>query len=227
MHSYLSYLIIIGVFLAYFLLHSLTASIVMKQWVAKHWPKVMPYYRLAYNTLAIILSIPLLIVMFLYPGEILWQWHGLGFYLTSAMALLAVTGFVYSLQHYDLAEFWGTRQLSRQNREPDTSVYDQETFHISPFHRYVRHPWYFFALVIIWTRDVSTVQLLVYFLVTAYFVFGSQLEERKLLAYHGEVYRKYQQKVAGIVPLPWKILSAEQAQALLREYNQESYKKHD
>jgi len=186
----------------------------MKQWVAKRWSDMMPYYRLTFNALAIVLTIPLLLVMFLYPGEPLWQWRGIGFYVSSALALLAVAGFVYSLKYYDLAEFWGTRQL----REGNKSVNDQECFHISPLHRYVRHPWYFLALVIIWTRDVTTVQLLVYLLVTGYFVFGSFLEERKLIAYHGEVYRKYQQKVAGIIPLPWKILSAEQAQRLIQEY---------
>ncbi|NOQ78438.1 MAG: hypothetical protein GQ546_03450, partial [Gammaproteobacteria bacterium] len=83
------------------------------------------------------------------------------------------------------------------------------------------HPWYFFALVLIWTRDVSSVQLLVYSLVTAYFVIGSKIEEQKLIAYHGEVYKKYQQKVAGVIPLPWKILSAEQAQQLLSEYHKD------
>ena len=155
--------------------------------------------------------------MYLFPGATLWSWHGLGFYLTTAMALMALIGFLYSLTHYDLAEFWGTRQL----REGNSSVYDQENFHISPFHRYVRHPWYFFALVLIWTRDVSTVQLLVYSLVTAYFVIGSKIEEQKLIAYHGDVYKKYQQKVAGVIPLPWKILSAEQAQKLLHEYHQD------
>jgi len=212
----MSYLIVIGVFLAYFILHTLAASLSMKQWVAGHWPEVMPWYRLAFNTLAIILSIPLLIVMFLFPGEPLWSWQGTGFYLTSALAVMALMGFFYSLRHYDLSEFWGTRQL----REGNTSVNDQENFHISPFHRYVRHPWYFFALVLIWTRDVSTVQLLVYSLVTAYFIIGSKIEEQKLIIYHGDVYKKYQQKVAGVIPLPWKILSAEQARLLLNEYQQ-------
>ncbi len=178
----------------------------------------MPYYRLAFNMLAIILCIPLLIIMLLYPGEVLWQRQGLSFYITSAIAVLALVGFIVSLQYYDLSEFWGIRQL----KECNSSVYDQENFHISPFHRYVRHPWYFFAIVIIWTRDVSSVQLLVYLLVTAYFFFGSFLEERKLIAYHGEVYKKYQQKVAGIIPLPWKFLTKKQAQELLDEAKERS-----
>lgn len=214
MNETMSYFIVTCVFLAYFVLHSLVASITFKQWVAKHWPNVMPFYRLAFNALAIVLTLPLLLVMYWYPGDSLWQWQGVGFYFTSTLALFAVIGFFYSLKFYDLSEFWGTKQL----REHNTSVHDQENFHISPMHRYVRHPWYFFALVIIWTRDVSTVQLLVYFLVTAYFVIGSRMEEQKLIAYHGEVYRMYQKKVAGVIPLPWKFLSAEQAESLLKKY---------
>ncbi|MCU7966425.1 MAG: hypothetical protein KZQ74_04380, partial [gamma proteobacterium symbiont of Bathyaustriella thionipta] len=107
----LSYLVVIGVFLAYFVLHTLTASISMKQWVAERWPEIMPWYRLAFNALAIILLIPLLVVMFYFPGEPLWSWHGMGFYLTSALAVAAFIGFFYSLKYYDLSEFWGTRQL--------------------------------------------------------------------------------------------------------------------
>jgi len=210
------YIIIAAVFISYFAFHSLMASLMVKQWVARRWPGLMPYYRLMFNALAIILSIPLAVLVLLYLGELLWQWQGLGFYLTSALALLAVTGFVYSLNYYDLSEFWGTRQLKEGNQ----SVHDQEKFQILPFHRYVRHPWYFFGLVIIWTRDVSSVQLVVYLLVTAYFIYGSRLEEKKLIAYHGEVYKKYQQKVAGLFPLPWKILSREEAEQLLREYQQ-------
>ncbi len=213
MNTQISYLIIIAVFVAYFILHSLAASIMMKQWVSKHWPDVMPYYRLTFNALAVILLIPLLITMYWFPGDVLWQWQGIALYLTIIIDLLVVIGFFYSLKYYDLSEFWGTRQL----RERNTSVHDQESFHISPMHRYVRHPWYFFALVLIWTRDVSTVQLLVYSLLTAYFIIGSRMEEKKLIAYHGDVYRQYQKKVAGVIPVPWKILSTEQAEILIKE----------
>jgi protein-S-isoprenylcysteine O-methyltransferase Ste14 len=131
------------------------------------------------------------------------------------LIVLAVLGFIYSLKFYDLAEFWGTRQLKERN----SSIHDQENFQISPLHRYVRHPWYFFALVIIWSRDFSTVQLLVNVLVSGYFIVGSILEEKKLRAYHGEVYQRYQQQVAGLIPLPWKILSATQARKLLENQN--------
>ena len=86
-----------------------------------------------------------------------------------------------SLKYYDGREFLGLRQLNERN----ASVDDQEQFQLSPLHRWVRHPWYFFALVIIWTRDMNSAMLIAAILMTLYFVIGSRLDERKLLRYHG------------------------------------------
>ena len=44
-----------------------------------------------------------------------------------------------------------------------------------------------------------------------YFFVGSKLEENKLLIYHGDVYRRYCEKVPGIVPRPWRYLTKKQA----------------
>jgi protein-S-isoprenylcysteine O-methyltransferase Ste14 len=188
-------LIIIALFLAYFAIHSLTASLWMKRLVVERYPQLVPWYRLLFNFLSLLLAIPLLAA--------LW-W----------LALLAFIAFIYSLKMYDMAEFWGTRQLREQVHE----VRDLEQFQISPFHRYVRHPWYFLLLVILWTRDITTTQLLCYSLITLYLFIGSRMEERKLIAYHGAVYERYRQRVAGIIPLPWKFLSRSEAERLLKEY---------
>jgi steroid 5-alpha reductase family enzyme len=94
-------------------------------------------------------------------------------------------------------------------------VEDQERFHLSPLHRWVRHPWYFLGLVIVWTRDMSAAMFVSALFITAYFAIGSRLEERKLLVYHGERYRRYRERVAGLVPLPWKMLSRAEAGELL------------
>ncbi len=58
------------------------------------------------------------------------------------------------------------------------------------------------------------------FLITAillslYFVLGSRLEERKLVAFHGEKYRQYMKHVAGLVPVPWRILSRKKANEIV------------
>jgi cell division protein FtsL len=56
--------------------------------------------------------------------------------------------------------------------------------------------------------------LLTSVLVTAYFVIGSRLEERKLLAQYGEAYARYRALVPGLLPRPWRHLSAAQASEL-------------
>ena len=51
-------------------------------------------------------------------------------------------------------------------------------------------------------------------MLTLYFFLGARSEERKLLAYHGDLYRQYCEKVPGIIPRPWRYLSKEQATRL-------------
>jgi len=206
--------LIIVLFLGYFLLHSFTASLWLKRQIARRYPALMPWYRLMFNLSATLLALPLAWIAWRYPGETLWQWQGVMFYLMNGIALLALLTLFYSSRFYDMQEFLGLRQLQTETRE----VNDLEHFHISPFHRYVRHPWYFLILVILWTRDMSNNQLLIYTLVTLYLFIGSRMEERKLLVYHGRVYEDYRKRVAGLIPLPWKVLSKNEAEELLRKY---------
>ncbi|RTZ61679.1 MAG: hypothetical protein DSZ33_00600 [Gammaproteobacteria bacterium] len=58
-------------------------------------------------------------------------------------------------------------------------------------------------------------QLLSSVLMSGYFIYGSRLEEAKLLTYHGDVYARYRKKVAGIFPVPGKILSKREADELV------------
>lgn len=215
-------LIIIGIFVSYFVLHSLTASLWLKRLVARHLPALTPYYRLLFNLLATVLALPLVYVAWKYPGEQLWQWHGVGFYLANGLALISLIVLLYSLRIYDMGEFMGLRQARGHVQQ----INDMEHFQLSPLHRYVRHPWYFLILVILWTRDMATNQLLIYSLVTLYLYIGSRLEEQKLLVYHGDVYAAYRKRVAGLIPLPWKTLTAREAEELLGSYRQQRHKEH-
>lgn len=198
--------------LAYFALHSALASLRVKRWVARNYPETMARYRLAYNALALLLLLPIAWLNWRYPGPLLWAWRGLLAWLANALALAALAAFAVSLKYYDGREFLGLRQWASRRRQAE----DQEGFHLSPFHRYVRHPWYCFALVLIWTRDMDAATLVSGALMSAYFVVGARLEEAKLLIYHGAVYRRYMERVAGLLPLPWKTLSADEAGDLLR-----------
>ncbi len=202
--------LLLALWLAYFAFHSALASLAAKRRVAAAYPGAMPYYRLGFNIVAAILLLPVLWFSYRHPGPMLWRWQGLGAWFADGLALAALFGFWRSLKAYDMDEFLGLRQWKTHTRR----VEDQEHFHLSPFHRFVRHPWYFFGLTLIWTRDMNAAQLLSSAAISLYFLVGSRLEEKKLLVYHGEVYRRYMAQVPGLIPLPWKWLRAGEAQAL-------------
>jgi len=128
----------------------------------------------------------------------------------NGLALLALACFFVSTRAYDMGEFLGTRQLREHVSD------DHQTFTLSGFHRFVRHPWYCIGLVLIWTRNMNESLLVSSLALTAYFLVGSILEERKLVARYGDAYREYMARVPGLIPVPWKFLSTAEANALMQ-----------
>jgi protein-S-isoprenylcysteine O-methyltransferase Ste14 len=196
--------------LAYAALHSLLASFAVKERIAARWPCLMPGYRLGYNLVAVVTALPLAWLVYATPGDWLWRWTGVWAWLANGLALAAVVVMMRSAGHYDMGEFLGLRQLRDGAAQPDRPG----GFSLSPFHRFVRHPWYCCGLVLVWTRDMNPALLLSALAITLYFVVGSRLEEKKLLALHGEMYRRYLARVPGLLPLPWKYLRRAEAAEL-------------
>jgi protein-S-isoprenylcysteine O-methyltransferase Ste14 len=194
----------------YFLIHSLLASLTVKRWYAGRWPRLRPFYRLFFNGVALLLLIPPVWLTFAWHGPWLWQWRGITAWIATGLALTACALFLWTFRYYDGAEFLGLRQWRRGER----SVEDRETLHISPLHRHVRHPWYALGLVLVWTRDMDLALLTSSVLVSLYFILGSRFEERKLIVFHGDAYRKYRKRVPPLFPLPWSRLSSQEAREL-------------
>jgi protein-S-isoprenylcysteine O-methyltransferase Ste14 len=132
--------------------------------------------------------------------------------LAYGLAGLAILGFAWSLRYYDGSEFLGLRQWRARQR----SALDQERLHLSPLHRFVRHPWYTLGLVLVWTQNMDAARLTSAVVISAYFVLGSRLEERKLLLYHGPAYAAYRRRVPALLPRPWRSLSSAEARELTR-----------
>jgi protein-S-isoprenylcysteine O-methyltransferase Ste14 len=198
-------------FVIYFTLHSWLASLSLKKFVAGHWPAFMPAYRLVYNLLSVVLLIPLLWLMRQNPGPILWQWHGTISIIMNGIMFAAIAGFAWSLKSYDNMVFLGWTQWKNRHQEAE----NPDRLFISSLHRFVRHPWYFFILVILWVQDMTLSQFVTYGLITLYLIIGSRLEERKLVSQFGDSYRRYCQQVPGLIPLPWRWLSQDEARELI------------
>jgi protein-S-isoprenylcysteine O-methyltransferase Ste14 len=70
-------------------------------------------------------------------------------------------------------------------------------------YRLVRHPLMVGFVLAFWATPTMTQgHLLFAFVTTAYILVAVQLEERDLVAYHGDEYTAYQNQVRMLLPLP-------------------------
>lgn len=202
-------LMIIAVYTAlYVLLHSLLAANAVKFSLYLRYPGSRRYYRLVYNLVAVLLLLPLLVLLYRYDGAPVWQWSGYWRYLSYLLLGLALVGFLRSLRDYDMQAFMG---LGEENEKEE-----KQGLRIGWFHRFVRHPWYGFGLVLLWCRDLNAAELVCFAVLTLYLFWGSRLEEQKLIAEFGQPYRDYQQRVPGLIPSPFRWLSKAEAARLIK-----------
>lgn len=185
-------------------LHSWLASRRIKAWTERHWPAWALSYRLVYNLLAVALLLPLLVFTELADEVWLWRWEGGWAWVAHAVTLAVIAGFAWSSRAYDLQEFLGMKPTAAQ----------PPRFGLSPLHRCVRHPWYFLGLVWLWTRDMDSARLTAALVISIYVWLGSRLEDAKLEAELGAVYRSYRARVPGLLPRPWRCLDREELQRL-------------
>ena len=91
---------------------------------------------------------------------------------------------------------------------------DGVPLNVSGFNRYVRHPWYAFALIIVWSRPLDIGWPISALATTAYIMVGSRFAERKL----GNVYEARfvadQREVDAFLLAPGKVLSPSRAREL-------------
>lgn len=181
--------------------HTIMARLAFKRW----WARIVsdPIERSVYVLLA---SLLLLLMN--------WQWRPLPEHIWHVqntggrLALYAVSfagwGLVlyatFLINHFDL---FGLRQvwLYFTGRE-----YTSVKFKQSVLYNWVRHPIMLGFVIAFWaTPDMTQGHLLFAAVTTAYILVGVRIEERTLLALHGEQYRRYRERVSMIIPLPPKV----------------------
>lgn len=185
-------------------LHSVTASLKAKaigeQWLGKRTSE--GFYRLVYNLLAGVTFLPVMATVALLPAQPLYTLPGVVLPVTGLLQLAATLMVMVVLVQVDLPRFLGLRQLSRWLQgQPDPR--DTPRLNTAGVYGWVRHPLYFFSLVLLWLTPVMTTNVLAFNLgATLYFWVGSIYEERKLVAEFGEVYRQHQRRVPRLLPWP-------------------------
>jgi protein-S-isoprenylcysteine O-methyltransferase Ste14 len=193
-----SVLLVAGGFALWALLHSLSASVASKEQARRYFgPGADRWYRLAYNTFSVVSILPLLILLAALPDRQLylipvpWSWP------LRAVQLMALVGLIVAFLQTDPKHFAGLSQLA------GTAEAGGGRLVVRGFYCRVRHPLYFFSILLVWSTSQMTVLWLeACILITLYFYLGSLHEEKRLLAEFGQAYAQYQQRVPMLVPRP-------------------------
>ena len=121
----------------------------------------------------------------------------------SALKGVSVLGWVVlilALREYDLGHFSGLSQIRAHRR--GTPEPEDEPLVTAGLHRFVRHPLYLGAHMILWGGAVDGFGLTTAAWGSLYLVIGARFEEKKLLMLYGDGYRDYQDRVPALIP--WK-----------------------
>jgi protein-S-isoprenylcysteine O-methyltransferase Ste14 len=105
-----------------------------------------------------------------------------------------------ALKDYDLGRFGGLWYL-RSGIVPNVGE-TPEPLVVEGLHRYVRHPLYSAAFLLLWGLVDSPFSVATAAWASLYFLIGTWFEERKLVRLYGEAYRAYRRRVPAY--LPWK-----------------------
>ena len=179
--------------------HSGMARPGFKRWWAHILPKAIErntYVVLASSTLILLFAFwrPL-------PG-VVWQLAGTPAAVVWALAALGWTTVLLSTFMIGHFELFGLRQVWLELRG---RVQPADGFRTPLLYRFVRHPIMLGFLIAFWSAPTMTVGRLLFALVTTgYILVAVQLEERDLIAAHGESYRRYKREVPAFLPLPGK-----------------------
>ena len=182
----------------FFIQHSGMIRTSFRTWLSSIVPS---YYHSAIYAIASGIALTAAVLLWQPSQTVLYQAEGLLRWLARALSVLAVVGFSWGVRALGNFDTFGLNPIraylrGRQLRAPNVVIR-------GPY-LWVRHPLYFFMLVLIWSfPDVSLDRLLFNVLWTLWTVLGAYLEEKDLVTDFGEKYRHYQKTVPML--FPWRL----------------------
>ena len=186
-----------GLSLLFFIQHSGMIRKPFRRWLARFIPE--EYAGAIY---AIASGIVLLLVILLWQtsAQTIMTASGLFRWSLRAVSFLSFLGFYWGVKALRFFDPFGLRpfinHLRGRNPTPPMPIT------VTGPYRWVRHPLYFFMILMIWScPDLTRDRLLFNLLWTVWIVIGSYFEEKDLIVEFGDAYREYQKRVPMLVPL--------------------------
>ncbi|GEO81558.1 methyltransferase family protein [Pararhodospirillum oryzae] len=178
--------------------HSWLAQERGRRWLAGRFG---PWGRVAYNAISVLhlglVGVVGLLTLDTRPFDL----PPLALGAIQALAWAGALFGLYASLYYDMGRLSGIRQVwaARQGRADEP---EDEPLRLDGPHRWVRHPLYLAAFLLLWGGATSPFGLSVAAWGSAYLVIGTWFEERKLSRLYGEAYARHQAEVPAFFPWP-------------------------
>ncbi len=192
-------------FLVWAAFHSLTAAQGFKDRVAGLMGEraYQGFYRLIYSAVSVLTLLPVLYFYWQLPDRPLYAVPAPFSWGMIALQAVGLIGLTVSVLQSGAMAFVGVQQALDYLNGGDIGRESGlgETLVVHGLYRYMRHPLYTFSMLLLWASPIMTRNsLIMVVLITAYFVVGSFIEERRLEQDFGEDYVAYKRAVGRFTP---------------------------
>jgi methanethiol S-methyltransferase len=182
--------------IAFFLQHSSMTRRSFRRWLARF---VGDHFTGAVYTVVSGFVLLALILLWQRSISFAWEAEGLSRWVLRFLFFVCLGGFYWGARALRSFDAFGIAPILRRLKGKKTPR--SLPLVIRGPYRLVRHPLYFFCILLIWAcPDISTDRLLFNILWTGWIVVGTMLEERDLKADFSDAYRDYQRKVPMLIP---------------------------
>lgn len=176
--------------------HSLLARVAVQ---AKLEEFLGAWYRLIYNAVALVTIILVYLAGHLLLANQTFSFldNSIGTFLSLAIQVAGLITLLVAIKQYDIGRFTGITQVRTGERLSEAT---HEPLQQRGLNRWVRHPLYTGAFLVLWGGAGSTLGLWTAVWGSLYLVIGTRFEERKLIGLYQDNYREYQQQVPRYFP---------------------------
>jgi methanethiol S-methyltransferase len=185
-------------------LFALQHSIMARRGFKKWWTKIVPR-EIERSTYVLLASIVLILLFYFWRPLSGTIWSVKSSALSDLLMILFFFGWfvvlsgTFLINHFNLfglqQVYWALKKQEQEYPKFVTPLY----------YKFVRHPLMLGFIIAFWAAPVMTAgHILFAIATTGYILIAIQLEERDLVSYHGESYKRYQREVSQIIPMPPK-----------------------